>query len=220
MFFEDIADISRIAKRTNCSIFVLPKNQEISIENALVLMPEGKASISIEQVHSLTESLKTRQIDDKFIIIRPAEAMTTEASNALLKNLEEPQEKVHFVLLTDVPSQLLPTILSRAETYIWRGMMTKIDQLDADDKIKGLAKRILIAKSGDLGELAEEICKKKDGTRAYALSVLNVAIEMAYKSFMMTKKPLFLAKVINLIKAYESISNNGHIKLHLVADLI
>ena len=199
---------------------MIPKTQEFFIKNALVLEPENKSSISIEQVHNITETLKARQIEDRFVIIRPAEAMTIEASNALLKNLEEPQEKVHFVLITETPSKLLPTILSRAEIYIWRGNITKIDQIDADDKIKAVAKKLLVAKPNELTELAEEICKKKDNTRAYALAVLEIAIEMAYKSFLMTKKTAFLSKINSFIKAYDSISANGHIKLHLAADLI
>ena len=220
MFFKDIDETPEIAKKINCGIFVLPKSQEIFIKNSLVLEPEGRASISIEQVHNMIDTLKTRQIKDRFIIIRPAEAMTAEASNAILKNLEEPQEKVHFVLVTEAPSKLLPTILSRAEIYIWRGTLSKINEINADDKIKNLAKRLLAAKPSELTSLAEEICKKKDGARAYALTVLEIAIEMAYKSFLLTGKSAFLSKINNLIHAYDSISANGHIKLHLVADLI
>lgn len=220
MFFDDISDISKIARETNCSIFVVPKNTEVEIKNALILKPEEKSTITIEQVHNMMDTLKTRQNFDRFIIIRPAELLTDAAANAILKNLEEPQEKVHFVLIVSAISALLPTIRSRAEIYVWRGGVTKISEINADEKVKAVAKKLLVAKSADLVDLAEEICKKKDGVRGYALSVLAVAVEMAYKSYFLTEKSVFLSKIPGLVKAYESVSSNGHVKLHLVADLV
>ena len=46
-------------------------------------------------------------------IIRAAEELTAQAANALLKTLEEPPSRVHFVLLTSRPNRLLDTIRSR-----------------------------------------------------------------------------------------------------------
>jgi len=47
-------------------------------------------------------------------IVREADEITMQAANALLKTLEEPHEKTHFVLLTSRPSRLLDTIRSRS----------------------------------------------------------------------------------------------------------
>jgi len=46
-------------------------------------------------------------------IVREADEITPQAANALLKTLEEPHERTHFVLLTSRPSRLLDTIRSR-----------------------------------------------------------------------------------------------------------
>ena len=46
-------------------------------------------------------------------IIHDAHELTISAANALLKTLEEPPPKTHFVLLTSQPGQLLDTIRSR-----------------------------------------------------------------------------------------------------------
>lgn len=46
-------------------------------------------------------------------IVRDAEELTPQAANALLKTLEEPGPRTHFVLLTSRPSRLLDTVLSR-----------------------------------------------------------------------------------------------------------
>jgi DNA polymerase-3 subunit delta' len=46
-------------------------------------------------------------------IIRRADELNVNAANALLKTLEEPPERTHFVLLTSRPHRLLDTIRSR-----------------------------------------------------------------------------------------------------------
>lgn len=44
-----------------------------------------------------------------------ADRLNESSSNAFLKTLEEPPEKTLFLLLTDAPQQLLPTIISRCQ---------------------------------------------------------------------------------------------------------
>lgn len=220
MFFEDLTEISKIAVKNGCSIFVLPKNTELEIKNAIILEPTSKVSITIEQVREALDNFTTKIAKPQIVLIRPADKLTEEAENAILKNLEEPKENLHFVLITDRLSKLLPTILSRAAIYILKDGKNDISKIEADEKTKALAKQILTASPKDLPRLAEELTKKKDGVREYVLEILAVTIEMAYKSYLLTKKPAFLKKIPKLIDTYENISKNGHIKLHLVADLI
>ncbi len=52
----------------------------------------------------------------RVFIIDDAKDMTPEASNSLLKVLEEPPAFAHIILLTDSPHFLLPTIRSRCQT--------------------------------------------------------------------------------------------------------
>lgn len=47
-------------------------------------------------------------------IFRAAHELTASAANALLKTLEEPRPRVHFLLLTDQPRRLLDTVRSRS----------------------------------------------------------------------------------------------------------
>lgn len=49
----------------------------------------------------------------RVIIVRRVEELSIGAANALLKTLEEPLPKTHFILLTQAPDMLLPTIRSR-----------------------------------------------------------------------------------------------------------
>lgn len=46
-------------------------------------------------------------------IVRDADELTLQAANALLKTLEEPLARTHFVLLTSRPNRLLDTVRSR-----------------------------------------------------------------------------------------------------------
>ncbi|MBQ3453222.1 hypothetical protein IJG28_03485 [Candidatus Saccharibacteria bacterium] len=219
MFFDDVSEIKDIAKKCGTAVFVVPRDVLISIPQALVVEPDGKTVVTIEQVRELTIHLKVKQFDDLFVVIRPADALQPEAANALLKNLEEPTEKIHFVLITDSPSLLLPTILSRAAIYILREKIVTHNDINASEQVKNLAKRLLVARGSDLVTVAEEITRKKDGSRRYALEVIGVAIEMLYKTYFITEKKIFLEKLPKFLAAYDAISRNGNAKLQIVANL-
>ena len=218
MFFENVGQIGEIARKVGTGVFVVPSDVAVEIPGAIILEPTDKTVITIEQVREMLGRLSVRQTTDLFIMIRPAEKLQVEAANALLKSLEEPGEKVHFVLITDSPSSLLPTILSRASVYILR--VVDNGGIHADDKIKDVAKRLMVAKGAELVKVAEEISKHKDGVRAYALSVVGVAIEMLYKSYYVTGKVVFLLRLPKFLSTYEALARNGHVKLQIVAGLM
>ncbi|MCS6902474.1 MAG: DNA polymerase III subunit [Myxococcales bacterium] len=50
----------------------------------------------------------------RMVLIRRAEEMNLQAANAILKTLEEPPPRTHFVLLTSKPRMILDTIRSRS----------------------------------------------------------------------------------------------------------
>jgi DNA polymerase III delta subunit-like protein len=78
--------------------------------------PEGKERIGIGQVRDIIRSAQFAPVQSacKVCLIAKAEALTIEASNALLKILEEPPRGLRFILLAEHPSDLLPTIVSRS----------------------------------------------------------------------------------------------------------
>lgn len=75
--------------------------------------------ISVDQIRGLADffGMSAHQGGRRVIVIHPAEAMNTNAANALLKNLEEPPQGLLFILVTHKPQQLLPTILSRCQSF-------------------------------------------------------------------------------------------------------
>ncbi len=73
--------------------------------------------ISVEQVRRIVLSragFPPHEGRALVFIVRDADEITTQAANALLKTLEEPHDRTHFVLLTSRPSRLLDTIRSRS----------------------------------------------------------------------------------------------------------
>jgi DNA polymerase III subunit delta' len=60
-------------------------------------------------------NLKTFESDFKIMVIWLPEKMHPSAANKLLKMIEEPPEKTLFLLVSDEPDKLLPTILSRCQ---------------------------------------------------------------------------------------------------------
>jgi DNA polymerase III subunit delta' len=73
--------------------------------------------IGIERIKEVQHaaSLPPFEGSNKVFIIDGAECLSTEAANCLLKTLEEPAEKVIFVLLTANDNLVLPTVASRCQ---------------------------------------------------------------------------------------------------------
>ncbi len=68
--------------------------------------------VDIRKLERLT-TLSAHRAGRRVVLIWPADEMTTEASNALLKTLEEPGQGLHFILVSAHAGKLLPTVRSR-----------------------------------------------------------------------------------------------------------
>jgi len=78
-----------------------------------------KAKFSIDLVREglkAINSLKVIYLKKKIVVIQDAERLTKEASNSILKELEEPNPAVVIILICNNPEAMLPTILSRCYT--------------------------------------------------------------------------------------------------------
>lgn len=223
MFFDRLEQIPEIAKRTSCTIFVVPKDTEVNLKHALVLSPaedKKSGSITIEQMREFLALTNNRETADRYFVISPADAMNEAAQNAFLKTLEEPKPFCHFVLLTEQPALLLPTILSRTQIFLLKTTNCLNTAPNADEKILALAKKMISASPTELIEISAELAKNKTKPREQAIAVVSTVIELLYKSYFKTGNVKFLTKMSNFIKLHENLVNNGHLKLHLVADLL
>lgn len=93
----------------------LPKDEKEEKKRGEGKPYETKRSISVSQIRQLQQRLTTRPTlgSRRAVIINPADDMERNASNALLKSLEEPPQGTFFLLVTHRPARLLPTIRSR-----------------------------------------------------------------------------------------------------------
>ena len=126
--FGDEAFLERVKSKNHPDIVIV----EPEIEEK-----KGKTrekEISIGQIREALERLKyfPYESEKKFCVIKKAERMNAEASNALLKNLEEPTESAIYVLLANDAESLLPTIVSRCA--VLRFPQTKLPAWDEDNR--------------------------------------------------------------------------------------
>jgi DNA polymerase III subunit delta' len=81
-----------------------------------VIEPDGQF-IKIDQIRTLQKDVNYRPYEGrrKVYILDQAEALRTEAANALLKTLEEPSPDSLLILVTANVYALLPTVISRCQ---------------------------------------------------------------------------------------------------------
>ncbi len=77
----------------------------------------GTLAIRVSQVRKIKQILKMSNVNfgKRVIILFDAHLMNEEASNALLKSIEEPAENTIFILITHSPEFILGTIKSRCQ---------------------------------------------------------------------------------------------------------
>lgn len=80
--------------------------------------PEGATSIGVDQARSLVTRASMAPIESSrsVFLIPEAGAMTEQASNSLLKTLEEPLAQVTFLLVAENEDEFPPTVGSRCRT--------------------------------------------------------------------------------------------------------
>lgn len=85
---------------------------------------DAASNNGVDFARDLTDRSHLRPIQGRYkvYVIDEAHMLTTQAQNALLKTLEEPPDRVVFVLATTDPDRLLDTIRSRCQSYRFRGL--------------------------------------------------------------------------------------------------
>ncbi|MBE9581589.1 MAG: DNA polymerase III subunit delta' [Proteobacteria bacterium] len=89
--------------------------------DVIIVKPSG-TFIKIDQVRSLRKTLRFAPLEGgrRVIIINDAQTMNLEASNAMLKILEEPPNDTYIILTASQTTDLLPTIVSRCQQIPFR----------------------------------------------------------------------------------------------------
>ena len=98
-----------------------------------VVEMDAASNRGIDEIRDLRDRVNLAPVAGrlKVYIIDEVHMLTTEAFNALLKMLEEPPEHVVFVLATTEKHKVLPTIISRCQSFDFRrpGIETLVKKL-------------------------------------------------------------------------------------------
>jgi DNA polymerase-3 subunit gamma/tau len=151
---------------------------EISEGRSLdVLEIDAASNRGIDQIRELREMVRYAPAHSRYkvVILDEAHQLTDEASNALLKTLEEPPERVVFILATTRAEDLVETIKSRAQLFQFRALSFKeiaeeIERITAEEKIKiepGAVAVLARAAEGSVRDglsLLEQAISYSDGT--------------------------------------------------------
>jgi len=149
--------------------------QEISLGTSLdVLEIDAASNRGIDQIRELREMVRYAPAAGRYkiVILDEAHQLTDEASNALLKTLEEPPERVIFILATTRPEDLVETIKSRAQLFQFRSLTFReiAGEIERIAKAEGLR-----VEPGAVAVLA----RAAEGSLRDGLSLLEQAIAYA-----------------------------------------
>jgi DNA polymerase-3 subunit gamma/tau len=146
--------------------------REISAGTSLdVLEIDAASNRGIDQIRELREMVRYAPASSRYkvVILDEAHQLTDEASNALLKTLEEPPERVIFILATTRAENLVETIKSRAQLFQFRSLSFQ----EIVGEIEHIAKaEKLTIESGAISVLA----RAAQGSLRDGLSLLEQAI--------------------------------------------
>jgi DNA polymerase III subunit delta' len=135
----------------------------IEVGNAQGMIFASEASEIIKKL-----SLKTFESDFKIMIIWLPEKMHQATANKLLKMIEEPPEKTLFLLVSDEPDKVIPTIVSRCQ-------LVKVPSFRNDDIKKYILNRFSMPeeKAADISRVSNgnitraiELCENEDSSHA------------------------------------------------------
>ena len=135
-----------------------------------VIEIDAASNRGIDQIRELREMVRYAPAASrsKVVILDEAHMLTGEASNALLKTLEEPPDRVIFVMATTEPENLADTIRSRSQHFHFRALTFA----EITGRLQEIAdKENLKIEAGALAVLA----RMAEGSLRDALSLLEQA---------------------------------------------
>ncbi len=173
--------------------------QEITNGNAMDLIEIDAASHrGIDDIRELRDGVRILPVKSKFkvFIIDECHQLSKDASNALLKTLEEPPSHVIFILATTDVHKMLPTIISRCQRFDFKRLQTpdiikKLEYIANKEEVKfdksALSLIALNARGSfrDAESLLDEclgFCGKNKNIRAEDVEKLLGVIEISHIS--------------------------------------
>ncbi|MEN2996037.1 MAG: DNA polymerase III subunit gamma/tau [Acetomicrobium sp.] len=162
-------------------------------ESLDVIEIDGASNRGIEEIRNLKSQigLASFSLSYKVYIIDEVHMLTDAAFNALLKTLEEPPQRVVFILATTAPEKVPLTIRSRCLRFYFN----RLSSVDIVNRLRRVAQE----ESFDYEEEALwELARQADGSLRDALTLLEQALSLE-------EKALTLNSVVLLLGAAEAL---------------
>ena len=138
---------------------------------------DAASNNSVDDIRSLNEQVRIPpQVGThKIYIIDEVHMLSIGAFNAFLKTLEEPPKHVIFILATTEKQKIIPTILSRCQTYDFKRISVK----DCKAHLETIAKDQKIEFDDESLDL---IAQKADGALRDALTIYDRMVSFTNRS--------------------------------------
>jgi DNA polymerase III subunit gamma/tau len=192
--------------------------REITAGNSLnVIEIDAASNRGIDNIRELRDRVMVPPAYGKYkvYVLDEAHMLTTEASNALLKTLEEPPEYAIFVLATTDVHKVLPTVISRCQPFYFKRITVR--QIVAHLLYVAQHENVKLERPA-----AELIARSAAGGMRDALSLLDQSIAYAgseislaqVQSMLGIADPRAISKFITAIAELD-----GSAVLHLINQL-
>ena len=144
-----------------------------------------KGMISAREADEIIRKLsfKSFESDYKTMLVWLPETMNEEASNKILKILEEPWDRTLFILVSEHPERLLPTILSRTQEVNVPRIAPEVLEREAvrrgvSDPVQ--ARNMARLAGGDVIELGHLVAGESDALRKENFDLFCALMRLSY----------------------------------------
>jgi DNA polymerase-3 subunit gamma/tau len=197
-----------------------------------VLEMDAASNRGIDEIRDLRDKVNLAPVAGrmKVYIIDEVHMLTAEAFNALLKMLEEPPEHVVFVLATTEKHKVLPTIISRCQSFDFRrpSIETLTEKLreisDAEDIEVEPEALTVIAREGrgsfrDAEGLLDQLSSFAEG-RITASMVRELLGGVGPEALIETTYALHERRAADALRIVDRLSNGGKDLAQFVGELL
>lgn len=156
-----------------------------------------KRDISIDQLREIQRELSLRPYEAprKACILEPAERMSVNAANSLLKTLEEPPGNAIIILLSENADMLLPTIRSRCQ-------LIRFSPLSPENIC------LLLEKNGLSSDAAKLLAPMAEGSMQRAGELDNDTLSARREVLIRHLSTLDISKIASVFDSAEELSGN------------
>jgi DNA polymerase-3 subunit delta' len=152
----------------------------------------GQGMIYTQEGNEIIKKLNLKTFEGKFkiMVVWQPEKMHNSAANRLLKILEEPPPRTLFILVSDYPAGILPTILSRTQQL-------KIPKIDDEAMFAGLIREFDIS-----ADEAAAVARVSGGDFIKARDIIGNSVEKQFfhEMFVSAMRNAYSGKLDEILK--------------------